>query len=265
MKLVAMLQLYNEFENCHLIRCLENCAIWADEIFIYDDCSTDGSEHVYSKYTARENIIFGEQRNFTDELFHKKELLDLVLKCNPDWIGWIDGDAIFDKAITNSAKDMLKTMDDDGFDGVNLHNLNLWRHPAFYRTDNLFNNLYHRVFWKNNGNLHYYPSQGLHKDQFPCGMMNVFQLSQQFHLLHYGFASEEWIIRKYLTYKSYGQNGWALDRLVDEDNFVLCKVPSNLYPENNVPYDYKNAKEPTPLTYNKYRKFNSWEAYKDEN
>ena len=92
MRIVAFLQLYNELENGNLVRCLENCTKWADDIYIYDDCSDDGSQDVYLKYTERGNIIFGSERNFKKELFHKQSLLEMALKSRPDWIGWIDGD-----------------------------------------------------------------------------------------------------------------------------------------------------------------------------
>ena len=52
MRLVAFLQLRNELENGNLIRCLENCKKWADDIYIYDDCSDDGSQEIYQKYTT---------------------------------------------------------------------------------------------------------------------------------------------------------------------------------------------------------------------
>jgi len=263
MKVIAFLQLHNELENGNLVRCLENCRKWADDIFIYDDLSNDGSQEIYKKYTSPQNIILGTVRDFTEELFHKQKLLTLALRSKPDWIGWIDGDTTLCKELTNNCKDYLKTLDQMGKDGSTLHNLNLWRHPAFYRTDNKFNGLWHTVFWKNNGNLHYEPIKKLHRRQYPIGMENIYRPSNDIPLLHYGFSSERLIIKKYLTYKSYGQKGWPLDRLIDEQtSFVLGKAKKHWYPEENLPKDFDTAVMPTPLTYDKIRNLNSWEEYK---
>jgi glycosyltransferase involved in cell wall biosynthesis len=265
MRLVAFLQLYNEVENGNLVRCLDNCKQWADDIFIYDDCSTDGSQGTYEQYTSKTNIIFGRERNFKRELFHKQQLLDLTLKSNPDWIGWIDGDTTLDRSLTNNCKDFLMKIDSQGYTSSKLHNLNLWKHPAFFRLDNKFNGLWHVVFWKNTGGLNYIPEERLHRQQFPDGMPIKEQYTppESKPLLHYGFGSKFNIVKKYLTYKSYGQSGWSLDRLIDEQSsYQLEKVPKDWYPENNIPLDYDVISIPRQLTYNEYRKFNSWEEFK---
>ena len=121
MKLVAFLQLYNENETGNLRRCLDNCKKWADEIFIYDDCSIDGSQEVYLEYTDKDHIIFGTTRNFTEELFHKQQLLELTLKSNPDWIGWIDGDTTLSRTLTENCKQILEELPKN-----NLHSYEGW-------------------------------------------------------------------------------------------------------------------------------------------
>jgi len=262
MRLVAFLQLFNENETGNLVRCLENCKRWADDIYIYDDCSTDGSQEVYKQYTEEKNIIHGELREFNAELFHKQKLLDLVLKTNPDWIGWIDGDTELSKYMTENAKDYLADIESRGHDGSFLHNVNLWRHPAYYRADNRFNGLWHTVFWKNNGKLHYSPVKRLHQRQYPIGMENVFKPESKWPLVHYGFASKLQIVKKYLTYKSYGQHGDPLDRLIDERTLDIYLVPPDYYP-NGTPEGYNVIEKPQKLTYDEYRNLTcNWEEFK---
>jgi len=263
MRLVSFLQLRNELENGNLVRCLENCKRWSDDIFIYDDCSDDGSQEVYEKYTDKKNIIFGAKKEFNMEQFHKQQLLTLALKTNPDWIGWIDGDTILDRRLTDDCRGYLQGIDDQGFDHARLHNLNLWRHPSFYRMDNSFNNLWHVVFWKNNGKLHYNPKPRLHYPGNPQGISKLHNIEYGYHLLHYGFATKLQIVKKYLTYKSYGQRGWDLDRLIDEkSSYDLVRVEKGCYPEENVEADHDTAPVPPALTYDEYRGFNSWEEFR---
>ena len=246
MKIAAFIQAYNELSNGHLYRCLNNVSLWADEIFIYDDCSTDGSRDVYLQCTKEDNIIWGKERNFKNEQFNKSRLLDLTLKSNPDWIFWIDVDTIADRTLTNDLKNVLTEIDKAGYDSVKCHNVNLWRHRAFSRMDDQFNDLYPLCIWKNTGNLKYVPSAGLHGQIFPNGMNNVCKLDLK--LLHYGFATKEWIINKYNLYKSMGQHDWALNRLITENSsFKISKVAKEIYPKENIPPDYDWAPIPTAM------------------
>lgn len=256
-KIFAFLQLYNEYEKGNLIRCLDNCQQWADEIFIYDDCSTDGSVDIYLKYTDKNNIIIGEKNEFNRELFHKHQLLELTLAKQPDFIGWIDGDDILDKTLTESMQLFLNNLPSN-IDGVSLHNINLWRDDRYYRIDNMFNGLHKINIWRNNGQLSYSPNSGLHQPQHPSGMNNICSFGNK--LLHYGFSTKEAIIRKYLDYKAQGQSGWDLYRLIDEESsFSLEPVPIDWYPTKNIPTT--TGDQPTPIDYDDVRQYNSWTEY----
>lgn len=258
MKIAAFLQLRNEHQNGNLIRCLSNCRQWSDEIWIYDDASDDGSQDIYLDYTTRDRIIFGTKRDFGAEVFHKQQLLTKVMRSRPDWIIWIDGDTILCRRWTEKCRDILANCDRMGMDGVYLHNLNLWRHPAYYRLDMAFDGLWHMVAWKASGRLHYTPRMGLHQQQFPHGILCPGRAPYEEPLIHYGFASHKAIVNKYLMYKAHGQRGHNLDRLIDEQtSFVLQKVPREWYPEENVPSDYDQAPLPAPLTYDEFREFAS--------
>lgn len=248
MRVIAFLQLFNELENGNLVRCLDNCKIWADDIYIYDDCSTDGSQEVYLQYTDKTKIIYGNTREFNKEIYHKKELLALALQDNPDWIIWQDGDAILSRELTNNLKNILQELDDKNIDGAYIHYLNLWRSNSFHRVDNSYDKGWFCIVWKNNGKLKYFPKDGLHQDQFPKGMNNTIKINH--NVIHYGFSTKENIVRKYVTYKSYGQTGQSLHRLIDETtSFKLLKVNIDVFPEDNIPTNYETEKIPCPIVF----------------
>ena len=264
MKIVAIMQLKDELEKGNLIRCLDNASKWADEIVIYDDCSTDGSRAVYPKYTK--HVILGKKPMFKRENFVKAALLDKALKLKPNWIVWQDGDAVMDRTLTEGMHDILQRVGSSGKTALQVHYLNLWRHPAWYRLDNKFNGLWVIAFWKNTGRLHYKPQAGLHRQQYPLGIEPRAVARAGFQILHYGFASEQAIVRKYLTYKACGQNGWNLDRLIDEQTtFELAKTPKDSFPDGLLPDNWETVPMPEPLTYDKYRSFGSWEEWKGAN
>lgn len=252
LKISAFLQLYNEHSSGHLRRCLDNCSRWADSIYIYDDCSTDGSREVYREYTDASRVILGQDRAFNREIFHKQELLDLVKRENcTDWIAWIDGDAVFDRVLTERMRLVLENLDVHGFDSASVHYLNLWRSESHYRLDSGFNKLNPICFWKLSPDLHYDPADGLHRDQFPLGLQKTVHLPHNF--LHYGFASREGIARKYLTYKRLGGEGRSLDRLIDEDGLKLAEVPAELYPDGCLPAGHPGGLIPVAMSYDDVR------------
>lgn len=258
MRISAFLQLYNELSNGHLRRCLDNCRQWADAIYIYDDCSDDGSRSVYLEYTSPERIILGERRDFDREIFHKQQLLELVRQEGAtDWIAWIDGDAVFDANLTSRMREILSGVESLGADAASAHNLNLWRSESWYRLDSKFNNLDQVSFWKCSPALYYSPEVGLHRQQFPLGIAHKVHLPH--NLLHYGFATREGIIRKYLTYKSL--KAAAVDRLICERKLSMAKVPAELYPPGLLPPDHEVSVAPERIEYDDVSCFGSLEEY----
>lgn len=234
MKIVAFARLYNEAESGHLPRFLRNVASWADELVIYDDASTDASSSLYESCSIPTHVIHGPSREFDREQFHCFSLLDLALSRSPDWIVWMDGDTILERRLDRDGlRRVLSDATAAGHDGLRFHNVNLWRSPAWYRTDNSFNDLWPTCCWRNTGKLSFDPRGGLHGQLYPNGMENV--QGWDYKLLHYGFASREWILRKWRTYRDHGQSGWSLDRLIDERGMSLAPSRAEWFPEANLP------------------------------
>jgi glycosyltransferase involved in cell wall biosynthesis len=260
MKIAIYLQLQDELEKGNLRRCLNNCKQYADYIFIYDDCSKDGSQDVYKEYVDPSHIILGTEPSFHREMFIKQQLFELAIKTNADWLGWVDGDAILDRQFTLNLKAILEQKSKEGIETIQTHYTNLWRSDSFCRMDNLFNDLYIYPFWKNNGRLHYKPYDGLHQPQYPLGTGKATVIPYRF--IHYGFSTEYQIVRKYLMYKGLGQAGYYLDRLIDESSLVLKRLDISMYPVENIPVNHLKVPLPQKLTYNEYRKFPNWEEFK---
>ncbi len=84
------------------------------------------------------------------------------------------------------------------------------------------------AFWKNTGNLMFNTEVGLHKSQHPVGIRTAARMP--FNLIHRGFATDEQILTKYDNYKSRGQSGWALDRILNESTLRVEKVPREELP-----------------------------------
>lgn len=205
---------------------------WSDNIVIYDDGSTDGTYEVL--LNAQENappgrevfIIRSDENDFKNEIVHKQILLDRALEIGSDWIMWLDADELIEagghKMCPDGRKKIRTLMDDVSIDGWSFHEINLWRSDRFYRMDSQFNDGMFVRMWRNNGRLKYDSRPGLHQRQYPLGVDKV--RDSDIQILHYGFASDEAILRKYHTYKAHGQTGWALDRIINEDTLRVRRV-----------------------------------------
>jgi hypothetical protein len=255
MKIIGFLQNYNGVENGDLLRCLTSMRPICDEIYVYDDGSTEEVFGLYHQFGCI--VIPGWKNEFAAELLHKQALLTKIQADHRDfdWICWYDSDAIPGALweTKENCEEVLKQADEQGFVQIFLHNLNLWRSPCWYRVDSAYNGLWHCVWWKNTGELHYPPvTRGLHKQQYPQPFRDERSVIRKLEmkdpkgqLLHYGFSDYERIVRKYLTYKQEGQIGERLDRLYREKDMHLEPVELDWFPEFARPAELDS--QPTPI------------------
>ena len=271
MRIIGFIQVCNNVENGYLRRSLRSLAEITDQIVAYDDASDESVWPLYREFGCV--VIPGRKRAFHKELLHKSELLIWALRYQPDWLIWIDSDAALGRTFETRAgtENILSQADREGAHLVMLHNLNLWRSHWWYRTDEKFNDLWHGVAWKNTGELHYKPVAKLHQQQFPYFFHDTQKpaISVRFdkpegQLLHFGFAREEEVARKYFTYRAAGQTGWALDRLVDERKLELKPASSSWYPSWLLEGIGEPEAAPLPqLTPEVMAQVESFEAWKD--
>lgn len=234
--IVGFLQNFNCVENGFLRNCLRSMRCLCDEIVVYDDASTEDVRPIYEDFDCI--VLYGGRNEFKRELYHKQRLLPIALRFNPHWICWIDSDTILGRhwESRDRAELTLATAFQQGIDLFHLHNLNLWRSQHYYRVDQLYNDLWHGVFWRNTGELHYEPVGQLHQKQYPISWNSKSTVASKFddpegQLLHFGFVNEDEIAQKYFRYRATGQSGFALDRLVDENGMDLRQVDPIWFPQ----------------------------------
>jgi GT2 family glycosyltransferase len=232
-KIVGFSQLHNELELGNLenwFKCMEVC----DEIYIFDQASTDGSREYYKKFD-NVHVIESDTNRFEEELVCKQELLEKLLSEQPDtdWIFWMDGDTLLDARLLfrPDLEEVLFQLDLNRIDSGFLGHYNLWRSDLWHRVDDQYDHFMQAgrmAFWKNTGNLMFNTEVGLHKSQHPVGIRTAARMP--FNLIHRGFATDEQILTKYDNYKSRGQSGWALDRILNESTLRVEKVPREELP-----------------------------------
>jgi hypothetical protein len=235
MKLIGFTQLRNELSKGNLNNWLKQMFEMCQYVYVYDQDSDDGSKEVYKLYP---NLVVVESstNDFKNEIFCKAILLEKLLKEHPDvdFIFWLDGDSLVNSTLTHNNNKVLFSICEHAvahsIDGILLEHYNLWRSDLYYRIDNSYHALSHGVcaLWRNNGKLEFKKIDGLHKPQFPNGITKTTKIP--FGIIHRGFATDYQIMTKYDVYKAHGQNGWALDRLLDESTLEVLKLDKNVLP-----------------------------------
>jgi len=240
MKVVGLTRFYNEEENGNLERCLNQLKKITDVIVCCNDSSTDNSRKIAEKYTS---YIIDLPNEFEREQEHKQALLEFALKeiKDIDFFIYLDPDESFEKRIYEALPKLLKFAQTFNIDGYFFHLVNLWRSQVWFRLDQEFNSLWKCHIWRNNGNLKFDTSSGLHKPLHPSGLQRTMPTNIQ--VLHFGFSTPGLIARKYKTYKALNQTGWALERLTDERTLQLA--PINLQWFEEIP---KIEPKPMPLS-----------------
>lgn len=199
-KIYAFIQMYNEFSTGHLQRCLENCKEWADDIIIYDDCSTDESVEFALNYTK--HIILGSENDLSKETYHKQEMLNYIhnMDIKPDWLLWIDCDEIVDKYTLLNLKNFCNEKYAEDVDAYAFQQINLWRGERYYRTDGYFyKKEYNYTYgwfvrlWKYNENLSITTSDGYDQILYPNNLKKI--KGSDFKIIHYGFSDYKKLLK----------------------------------------------------------------------
>jgi glycosyltransferase involved in cell wall biosynthesis len=237
MKLIAFTQLRNELSRGNLENWFKSTEI-CDKRYIIDNNSTDGSLEYYKQF-PNTVVIENKENLFFEELIQKQRLLDLV-KANEGYdektfIYFCDGDIVSSRPMLEQngfyLKRWLMEASEAGFDFFATGHYNVHRSKSWYRKDLEFHGLHQKwiAFWELKPNLFYPIEEGLHKPQYPIGLTKG--ALAPFTLLHYGFKSADACIEKYYNYKSLGQDGWNLERLIDEKTLDVEKVSDMLIPD----------------------------------
>ncbi|MEG8945549.1 glycosyltransferase [Rosettibacter firmus] len=255
-KIVCITQIYNEIRKQNLERFWKHINSVCDALVVYDDGSTDGSyEYMLDKATF---IIRAGENDFKNEINHKKILLQYALKLQPDFILWLDADEVLTANAKEELQKLCKYADENNIDGISFHEINLWRSYSWKRIDNSYDLGWFVRLWRVTPNLMFKETTpGLHQQQYPHSIKKI-EKTDRVSVIHYGFASERSLAFKYLTYRSHGQSGWALERLLDESTLTLEKVDKNLFPDGL----YIDDEKPIPRSF--IQAISSLDVYKEE-
>jgi len=238
MKIVGLVQFYNEGANGNLERCMKSLKSFCEDIVCYDDGSTDNSLDVAKQFT--DNIIINKKRDWRNELSHKNAMLQMALKLKPDWLFWLDAD----EEVAADADIKMQAMAGEqlNVDGWAFNEVNLWKSNTWYRVDTEFGNGWFVRLWRNNGKLNYTIREGLHLTPFPNGLNKLAQ--SEMKVIHYGFNTVEKIVDKYKEYLKHDLTHAYLNRIINEGQLIVRPVKKEWFSND---FNYENRPEPMEM------------------
>ena len=241
MKIIGFCQIRNELQNGNLHNLLKGME-FCEKIYIFDQASDDGSQAVYAQH---DNVIVIQTgvNHFVEDgprrLAAPKEFIERnhpctagILKDNPDadWLCWLDGDSVLEgRLLANNAQELKRQLlqcQNLGYKAMSLHSLSMWRSNRHCRVDNEYNDYRPVCFWKSGEGLNFPDTPRVVGGQLlPWEVQDGHTFKNwNYYVLRYGHSTDEKIIRKYDEYKAAGQEGWLLDRILDERGMQIAKL-----------------------------------------
>jgi hypothetical protein len=245
-------QSHQEAQNGNLQIWMRAMQSVCNEIYIFDQGSTDNSRDIYESY-KNVHVIYNDKNDFVNELKCKARLLDFARENNPEisWFFQCDIDTILERQLLDRSKfeEMLMIGDAIDVDAISLSHINLWRSDVWERRDSDYDYFDHVGLvwlWKNKPGLKFDEIDGLHKPQFPSNIKTVLPMLH-YKLIHRAHVTDKAAIKKYEHYKELEKLGFispGIERLIDETNLKVVEVDKKLFPEW---YEIKNDRNPIEL------------------
>ncbi|MEY8001760.1 glycosyltransferase family 2 protein [Clostridium sp. Mt-5] len=184
-----------------LERVLTHAAKYVDNVVILDDASEDNSVEICKKVFENMplTLVQNEKHGFNNEVILRKQLWEITVNTNPDWILFLDADEIFEDRICKIIRELINQPD---FDYYAFRLYDMWN-ESHYREDFYWrSHKYYRPFL-----IRYQPNFNYNWQEKPlhCGRIpeNIFSLPGcicYIKLKHLGWSTKELRQSKYIRY-----------------------------------------------------------------
>lgn len=206
-KLTLAMLVRNEADR-YLPQVLKHAVEYIDEAVILDDASEDNTVEVCQNILKDIplHLISNNTPGFHNEISLRKQLWDLTVSTNPDWILCLDADEIFEDKVKNEIRLLINQ---PYYDYYAFRLYDFWD-PTHYREDKYWQaHKYYRPFL-----IRYQPhffykwkESALHCGRFPANVTDLPGAVSKLRVKHLGWASAEDRFLKYQRYIKHDPQG----------------------------------------------------------
>ncbi len=212
---------------------LEHNNYWWDDLFVYDDRSSDDTVTMARKYTDHIALRSEQNVSFLDHeaQFRTNALLALEASLNPtpeiDWIFAIDADEFLFLEEECTLTKLIEQANVEGKDSIDMRIPEIWRinHSLLYnRTDGFWNTMSLPRLYR------YKRDWEFRKKPMGCGSGPIYTYNnallanpEECHLLHVGYANESDRVAKHKRYTSlenHGHNPRHIQSIIETPELV---------------------------------------------
>ncbi|WP_432401172.1 glycosyltransferase family 2 protein [Wukongibacter sp. M2B1] len=190
-KITLSMLVRNEANNI-LNRVLNHAKQYVDNVVILDDNSTDNTVEICKEVLKDIPLIIKSNResNFNNEIIVRKQLWQMTIATNPDWILCLDADEIFEDSIVDYIESLINQ---SSFDYYAFRLYDFWNN-THYREDTYWcAHKYYRPFllrYQPNFDYDWY-EMSQHCGRIPYNINLLDGCNCNIRLKHYGWANEE--------------------------------------------------------------------------
>ncbi|VBB07722.1 nucleotide-diphospho-sugar transferases [Lucifera butyrica] len=182
---------------------LKQTAKFIDAAVLLDDASDDATVELCHQALAQvpHKIISNQFPQFNNEIILRKQLWQLTIQQNPDWILILDADELFEDRI---ALEIYKYITNPYIDIVKFRLYDMWD-QEHYREDAYWcAHKYYRTFLvRYNPNFEYSWNEiPLHCGRFPSNIHCLSSFESEIRIKHLGWSTPELKLAKYARYKT---------------------------------------------------------------
>lgn len=222
-------------EETYIQRSIESCIEMSDKIIILDNHSTDSTESICKSFGDKIDFVSSPFDDI-NEARDKDFLMSYVFKSYspPDWFMCFDGDEALEPGgaatLRSTAKHFINMPMSPH--AINFQFLYIWDNNNNVRLDGVYSKFHAPRLWrvpKHDLSLcnytNWYSKSGLHCGWTPHTIPNKPSYISKIKILHWGNATEELRLKKYVFYNMKDPNNFIEDRY----RHIVCAGDNFLY------------------------------------
>jgi len=206
---ITLAMLVRNESGRHLESVLKQATEYIDHAVILDDASDDTTALICQEILQGIPLTFHSNKHplFNNEILLRKQLWEMALRSNPEWIIILDADELFEDDAPRQLRELLTYASDADYFSFRLYDL--WT-ETHYREDSLWQaHKWYRPFIVRNipGFKAEWQETPQHCGRFPKNIMSLRGESSILRIKHLGWARPQDRLAKYYRYKQLDPNG----------------------------------------------------------